>query len=321
MRPVAKKESLDAAYRAILAIRRQGLVPTPTSVAKLAGLTRSTLYRVDPEWVEVLDAIDGKDSSRLDAISALPDVEIRPRALNSVQALTKRLEEVEKEHAASITFADSVYQKLIDQLQYYFSAASQSPNKKNEEVGLRRKLADAHEVARRMESEVAKYKEVARKAKVISATGSKRVISIPPECTPVQAVQFFLDAVGTLIPNQRMATVVGEVIVVCGLPMSGKSTWINAFEIRNPGVTILIEGVNHREEFRRLIVSHLRRLGDFKITCAWLVTPMDECLRRNKYNDFPNAKDQAGLISDISNALELVSVLEPFDSILRVGNV
>lgn len=315
---MAKETSLQAAYSAMAALKASGTPLTPGAVARAAGLARSTLYLEDDDWVDVLDAIAGKPSARLDA--AAPDVRAEPKRLSAIDHLIKRIEGVEAELDGAIEFADSTYQSLIDQLQYYFALAHESPKRREEDQRRRTELIHTLQDLEKAKLEISVLREQIDLSKVSFTSGRKRQLVLSFHDDVGSAANQFLDALHAIIPDSIVGKVYAHVYFVCGAPMSGRTTWIDRHVPLGPGTTLYIEGIFQNRSIRGFIANHIRRLTQAKVHCVWLNTGLAECSRRAKHDKegrlsiFPAAD-----LEKIFSVLQPVTIDEPFDSIMGVG--
>lgn len=312
---MARGKSLKAVYAAIAHLRQEGEQLTVASVARAAGIGRSTLYQDNDDWNAVMAVIGGSEIPPAVVVN-MPSV-FRRREPSRIKLLADRVGALEKELEETIKFADVTYQRLVDQLQYYFALSHETPSRRDEVRKQRIELTAAYEEIGRLKQEVRRLTDRSERSNIIGAKGRKRHISIPAEMSVAEAMDHFLAELHRHIPDRAVGKAFTSVTFVCGLPLSGKSTWIDRQVAPGPGTSLFIEGTLHTEELRRVLLAQVKRLCQAEVRCAWLLTGVDDCLRRA----MPTSR-AAGPTEEMIRAIdartERVSVIEAFDSLISV---
>ncbi|CAM4130041.1 hypothetical protein ROSA5918_23805 [Roseateles saccharophilus] len=315
LRDMARGKSLQAVYAAIAHLRQEGEQLTVASVARAAGVGRSTLYQDNDDWNAVMAVIDGGDIPPAVVVN-MPSV-FRRREPSRIKWLSDRIGALEKELEETINFADATYQRLVDQLQYYFAISHETPSRRDEVRKQRIELTATYEEIGRLKQEVRRLTDEGGRSNVIGAKGRKRHISIPPEMSVAKAMDHFLTELHRHIPDKAVGKAFTSITFVCGLPLSGKSTWIDRQAAPGPGTSLFIEGTLHTEELRTVLLAQVKRLCEAEVRCAWLLTGADECLRRAMPSNVAAGPTEE-LIRAIHAGTERVSVMESFDSLVGV---
>lgn len=306
---MAKGKSIQAAYSAIAQLRREGRKVTPSAVASLAGIGRSTLYREDADWIEVMAAIEGGELPPSTIVELAPVV---PRERLRIAALADRVRLLEEELEETVKVADQTYQRLIDQLQYYFTLSHDTPNRRDETRKLRLELTASREEVNKLRREL---NASDGSSNVLNAKGNKRKIEIPAGLSAAKSVDHFLVALHQVIPDSIVGKAFTSIAFVCGLPFSGKTNWIDRQVAPGPGASLFIEGSLHTVEIRELMLRHVRRLCNAEITCVWILADAETCIRRiGSLNVADRALEK--LIETIHADTAPVTITEEFDFIV-----
>lgn len=143
---------MKAVYSAIAQLKQEGEQLSVASVARAAGVGRSTIYQDNDDWHAVMAVIDGGDIPPAVLID-MPAV-FRRREPSRIKSLADRVEALEKELEETIRFADDTYQRLVDQLQYYFAISHETPSRRDEVRKQRIELTATYEEIGRLKEEV-----------------------------------------------------------------------------------------------------------------------------------------------------------------------
>lgn len=120
--------------------------------------------------------------------------------------------------------------------------------------------------------------------------------------------------------------------LICGIPNAGKTTYSQRFDnvvhmdevatnrkhfpkiteiIANSTEDVCVEGVFISKHQRKELVSACR--PEWKKTCIWLATPLEECLRRE------NRGRKAALMENCHAAMQPPTYSEGWDEIIIIG--
>lgn len=310
---MAREKVLHAVYAAIASLRHDGKSVTIASVVQISGIARSTFYQDHPDWLTVMSVIDGAEIPSQFSVDVAT---LSPRpALSRMQLLTERVNALERSLKETVAISDDVFRRLIDQLQYYFALSHETPKRLEESRKSKLELAEAYQQITRLNGEIRRLSAFGKESNILSAKGHKRHIAIPADLSVARAVDHFLGALHLLIPDKVVGNVYSSIVFVCGLPLSGKSTWIDRQVARGPGTSLYIEGTLHTAEIRSLLLCHVRRLCEAEVRCVWMLVDLEWCLRRV---ESPQGRHSAELIKSINSTSELICVTEGFDSIVGV---
>lgn len=276
---MASNENLQKAYTAISMLRAKGLVKIDVgTVASTAGLARSTFYLDDDDWREVLAVIKGKPSDRV----KLQPVETIEKSLTDrrIEAFSARLAAAENELTRIQVIADKVYRELIDEVQRWFVIASESPAKKSQMARYLQELNSSRKEVERLRSENKLLGAQTGVAAAVHPLVQKRIISLDILKSPAEIFMSFLTQLDKLVPQHDNAHGIVSTYVVCGLPFSGKSRWIESHQPSLPGVHIYVDSCAHTTDIRRFIAERLRSTTKSEVHCVWLSAGESTCIKR-----------------------------------------
>ena len=315
---MARADLLNRAYQAVAALRAKGRTKLSVEeVAECAGLARSTFYLKDDDWQEVREVIRGKPSPRVRL--AAVEVTAASKADLRLTALARRVEEAEAELERIRAAADDVYRKLIDQVQYYFALASETPKKREQQAKLLKEVARAKQEVQRLKAENSRLQASQNAgAEIASLAVAKRVVGLPDAAPSVSALYAaFLDKMAGIVPDEPAGRAVGAVYLLSGLPLSGKGTWIERHKPSTPGAAIYVDSTNHTAEVRGFFVDRMRTFTAAPIHCVRLRASLETCLGRCERTCSGAAQIQVqARLERIHAEFEEVRVDEPFDSII-----
>lgn len=318
---MASSDALERAYAAIARLRQQGIArPSVDAVAEVAGLARSSFYQKDDEWSEVRAVIKGKASPRVKLVElAVSDAK---KATSRVSDITSRVAKLEEDLANTNKFADEVYQRLVDQVQYYFARAQESPKKREQTTKQINELKQARHDLQSAQAELVELRRDIQRPNVVKHRALKKIVRLPSTKDTSHLFSAFLDELERLFPDTASAKVISSVYVVCGYPKCGKSDWINRHEPTEPGIALYIEGANHTRSIRSFLTSRLRKLTSRNIACVWidgnLEIVKERC--RTAYKGIEHVEKEEET-QKIRQELEKVDLTEDFDLILPVRTV
>lgn len=318
---MASSDALERAYAAIARLRQQGIArPSVDAVAEVAGLARSSFYQKDDEWSEVRAVIKGKPSPRVKLVElAVSDAN---KATSRISDITSRVAKLEEDLASTNKFADEVYQRLIDQVQYYFARAEESPKKREQSKKQIDELKQARHDLNSAQAELVELRREIQRPNVVKHRALKKIVRLPPAGDASNMFSAFLDELERQVPDAASAKVISSVYVVCGYPKCGKTGWINRHEPAEPGIALYIEGSNHTRSIRSFLTTRLRKLTSRNIACVWVGGSAEvvEERCRSAYSGIEHVQKQEE-IQRIQRELEFVDLSEDFDLIYPVRTV
>ncbi|MBK6472989.1 MAG: hypothetical protein IPF94_20345 [Betaproteobacteria bacterium] len=315
---MASSDALERAYAAIARLRQQGVArPSVDAVAEVAGLARSSFYQKDDEWSEVRAVIKGKASPRVKLVEMM--VSDAQKATSRVSDITERVAKLEEDLANTNKYAEEVYQRLIDQVQYYFARADESPKKLEQSKKQINELKQARHDLQLAQTELIELRRESQRSNVVKHRVLKKIVKLPAAKNASDLFSVFLDELDRLFPDAASTKTISGVYVVCGYPKCGKTDWINRHEPANPGIALYIEGTNHTRSIRSFLTGRLRKLTSQNISCVWIdinfEVVRDRC--RNAYQGLAHVEKEDE-IQTIQKELETVALSEDFDQIYPV---
>lgn len=310
---MARKTNLDAVYAAIHELRMSGDAVNPTTVANKSGLRRSTFYQPNKDWEAVLEMIEGKRPVPLPSV-VVP--KIAPSTSRRYSKLASRVAEIEKLVADLNELSNYTHKQLLAQLLKYVSISKTSPIQRDEMSKLRRELSLYEQQYRELKIENIALVGKSQNHKVVPMKGLKRVLVVPNSVLEDQLLEFLSGLIERAFENRDHFKNISKAVLVCGLPQSGKSTWVAAQNASGTGITLFIEGSFHTAALRASAVNELRRRGITEVCCSWVLTAAEVCLERAFLADDEDAVPD--LIDRMADELEAVTVHEGFDSIAGV---
>jgi hypothetical protein len=303
-------------YACIGTLRTRGDKLNIGRVAEAAGVARATLYLPDPDWQEVREVIKGKSSSRVKLVEI--EVTEASRVRRKVAELNKRVTVAEGDLQALRKEAERIYRKLVDQLQYYVALAAETPAKTANRAKQLKEAGHDRQEIKRLRAEVAMLQQQVRNGPAgPAALTTKRYISLLASSSWADTIASFMDQLAQAIPDEPVAKTIGAVYVLCGLPMSGKTTWATEHKSWVPGVALYVDGTAHTAEQRRFIADRLRKITKASIHCVRLRADGPTCIARSgrKHRGAAHIEVQHA-IEKIAAEFEEVSLIEPFNSIV-----
>jgi hypothetical protein len=313
---MASAENLQKAYTAISVLRAKGLLKMDVGlVASTAGIARSTFYLDDEEWKEVRAVIRGKPSDRV----KLKGVEVAEKSLadRRIEVFSGRLAEAEKEVIRIQAIADKVYRELIDEVQRWFVKASESPAKKNQMARYLQELNSSRKEVERLRSENRALEAQIAVAGVVRPLVQKKIISLDVLDTPGNIFTSFLRQLDALAPQHDNAHGIVSTYLVCGLPFSGKSRWVESHQPDVPGTHIYVDSCAHTLDIRRFIADRIHSTTKSDVHCVWLRAGEETCIGRlASLGAGKKASLKKVEIEQVALKFEALDFEEPFDSII-----
>lgn len=313
---MARADTLDRAYKAIARLQAQGRTKLNASlVAASAGLARSTLYLDDDDWMEVLKAIRGETSPSVGL--AAVEVVATSKADDKLRALAQRVEDAEEALKKLHVTAHHVYRQLLDQVQYYCALAGETPWKWERDAQTQRELNTAKQELQRLNAE----NNELRAQMVPDDNGTlcvtQNVIELSEPASLTDMYTEFLNKLAGFVPDAQAGQAVGAIYLLCGLPLSGRSTWIRQHKPLTPRLAVYVDGTNHRAEVRSFFIQSVRRLTEAPIHCVRLRAPAQICLQRCErgWSGAAQIKLMAR-VEQVQAEFQEVKIDEPFNSVI-----
>lgn len=313
---MANAKTIDKAYKAISVLRARGEHKVSVDrVSRVSGIARASFYQDDPDWKEVLEVIKGKPSQRIKLVEVSATIETKAQA--HVGKLVSKVEELEAAVAAIEDKSETAYKRLVDQVLYFSMLAAESPKKKEDRAKQMKDLNAYADENRQLKQALA-LAQAAAQAPVQTATlVSKKTITLPNKAALDDAYDALIDELDHVVPNKISGEAVGAVYITCGLPMSGKSRWINEHKSLHPGAALYIETTAHIAKERTRYLARIRSRTDAPIYCVRLRATVETCVKRSSMQN-QGAKHVLieKTIDRVNDAFEEVSLEEKFYGIL-----
>lgn len=311
---MANQSNLEKAYIAIGALLTKGVTRlTVQQVAATCGLARQTFYQDNECWKEVRAVIKGKPSTRV----KLVEVEIKQKSnsVKKLEALLGRVEVMEQEVERIEGIASTVYMELIDEVQRWFHLASENPRKKAQLSAYINELNQTRNELRRLLAENELLKAERDHAGTVRPLIQKKIINLPTSLELGDLFDSFLQQYKVLMPTSNAMETLAAVYILCGLPCSGKTTWINEHKPKSSGIHIYVDSCAHQAHIRRFIANQVES-SMAEIHCVWLRTEAQICSERSAATHLGalNALKQQE-IKTIQKAFQEPSLTELFDSV------
>ena len=277
---MANAKTIDKAYKAISLLRARGEHKVSVDrVSRVSGIARASFYQDDPDWKEVLEVIKGKPSQRIKLVEVSAIVETKAQA--QVGKLASKVKDLEAAVAAIEDKSERAYKRLVDQVLYFSTLAAERPKKKEDRAKHLKDLNAYAEENRQLKQSLA-LAQAAAQAPIQAATlVSKKTIILPNKAALDDVYDAFIDELDHVVPNKKSGEVVGAVYITCGLPMSGKSRWINEHKSLHPGAALYIETTAHIAKERARYVTRIRSRTDAPIYCVRLRASLETCVKRS----------------------------------------
>lgn len=312
---MANAENLEKAYAAIGSLLAKGVSKLSVGrVASESGLARQTFYQKDNDWTEVLEVIKGKPSSRVKLVQV--EIERKTDTVNRLENLIKRVDAAEQEVHRLEDVASKVYRELIDEVQRWFDKAIESPKSRNQVSKYIEELNRTRDELERLVAENRLLK-AERDAGKIKPFFMKKTIGLPYSPQQVEIIEAFLTQFEAAAPTAQAKEIIAEVYLLCGLPLSGKTFWIQQHQPNSSGLHLYIDGCNLQADLRRFLMKRLRSATKAPIHCVWVRTSADVCVSRIIAPRTGGATaDLRDFISRLDKEFELPTLEEPFNSIV-----
>lgn len=313
---MAKVANLEKAYATIGALLAKGVAKLSVDqIASASGLARQTFYQQDDEWKEVRAVIKGKPSPRV----KLAQVEIKQKSESAkkIEELIGRVDGLEQEVNRIAGLAGKVYEELIDELQRWFFVAAESPNKKTQVAKYLEELNNTSKELERVQAENRLLKAERDGTCTVRALNQKKIIDLPAHANPGDLYADFLRQYKSLISSPGAEESLTTVYILCGLPYSGKTTWITKHQMMLPGTHIYVDSCAPEADIRHFIVNLIQSSSNAQIHCVWVRTDQQACSERSAFAlaGAANALKQQE-IKTVAKEFEMPSLDENFNSVI-----
>jgi len=312
---MANSENLDKAYAAIGSLLASGITKlTVEKVSVASGLARQTFYQKDPDWVEVRDVIGGKPSPRMKLVQV--EIKQKSETVRKLDSLFERIATMEQEVARLEGTASHVYKELIDEIQRWFCKALENPKKNVAAARYLNELNDIRQEVERLTAENRLLKAQREGNESVKVLSYKKIIALNMLAEPGDIFDEFLQQYRSLVPTSTVAASVRAIYVLCGLPCSGKTTWIKDHKPTSSGLHIYIDSCAHQTHIRRFIASQTAS-PNVEIHCVWVRKTKEACLALSlkAYVGSASILKQEE-VKFISENFQAPSLVEPFESII-----
>lgn len=315
---MAKPDMLEKAYQAVGTLRAKGLTKISVEqVAVVSGLARSTFYLTDPDWQEVLKVIKGKPSPRVKLVEI--EASQSSSAARKIAELSKRIAEFESDIGSIRQAADDIYKSLIDQLQYYYALAIETPRRQELQAKYLKELGSAKQEIQRLRTEITRLSASQASSSNISPLVNKAIIDLSNRNSLTSCYSEFLDQLLDIFPVESNGEIADAIFILCGLPLSGKSKWIKNHEPPSHKLCVYVDSTGHSKEMRKFFIERLRKTTTASIHCVYLRATVETCTRRSEMESRGAAHIQMReRIANLQKEFEAVSITESFDSIILV---
>jgi hypothetical protein len=313
---MANEKNLEKAYKAIGMLRARGdELISVDRISKLSGVARQSFYQNDPDWVEVREVIKGKPSSRVSLFEVSATLETKAQL--RIAQLASNVDRMEAKMRSVEQLSDFAYKRMADQILYYATKSMETPKKLEDRGRNIRELNAALEQNRMLRASLAEAQAAAQKPLPVSALIFKKNISLPHEAALDDIYDQFLDELNQLVPSRTAGESIGSVYLLCGLPLSGRSKWMEQHNVLEPGVALYIKTTGHTAKIRSRFIARLREKTEAPIHCVRLRADMATCIQRSAMQS-PGVKHilNEKRILRLDAEFEEVTLLENFYSII-----
>lgn len=313
---MANVVNIEKAYATIGALLAQGVTKLSVEqVAIASGLARQTFYQQDDEWQELRAVIKGKQSPRVKLVQV--EIKQKSESAKKLEQLFSRVDSMEQEVFRIEGLAGKVYEELIDELQHWFCKAAETPRKQTQSAQYLEELNSTRKELERALAENRFLKAERDGLGVIKVLNHKKTIDLPILAKPGDFLTDFLRQYKSLVPTLRAAEALSGVYILCGLPCSGKTTWITEHEAASPGTNIYIDSCGHQADIRGFIAEHIQSSANIQIHCVWVRTDQQTCSERSSmaFIGAANAFKQEE-IKAVAKVFESPTLSENFNSVI-----
>lgn len=313
---MANADSLDKAYATIGSLLAKGVTKLSVQqVAAASGLARQTFYQQDDEWKEVRAVIKGKPSTRVKLVQV--EIKQKSESAKRLEALLGRVEDMEQELTRVEGIASTVYKELIDEVQRWFYKASETPKKKIQVAQYIEELNSTRKELERVMAENRLLKAEHDGSDTLPKLNQKRTIDLAGPEEIADILNDFLRQYKALVPTQRMTESLSAVYILCGLPCSGKTTWIKKHHPKSQGLHIYVDSCAHQAQIRRFIANQIQSSSNAEVHCVWIRTDLQTCSDRSEktHAGAENALKQEEIKATMQT-FQAPTLDEPFTSVI-----
>lgn len=312
---MANSENVNKAYAAIGSLLASGVKKlTVEKVREASGLARQTFYQNDKDWQEIRAVIKGKPSSRVKLVQV--EIKQKSESARKLDALFGRIETMEQEVTRLEQTASQVYKDLIDEIQRWFYKASETPKKSAAVARYIEELNGMREELERVNAENRLLKAQSGAQESVRILSHKKIIELNVLAKPGDLFNEFLRQYQSLVPTSAVAASVRAIYILCGLPFSGKTTWIKNHKPTSPGLHIYIDSCAHQADIRGFIANQIAS-ANVETHCVWMRRNIQVCLERSSIAYVGAASVSKKLeIESVAANFEPPSLVEPFDSVI-----
>ncbi|MEH7996781.1 hypothetical protein V3413_30845 [Pseudomonas aeruginosa] len=316
---MAKQDLLERVYRTISALHKSGKKNLSVmEVAKLSGIARATInQKNDPDWGLVRAVIKG--TAKSGGIEEDQNV-IYEQSDQYTHDVSRRLNELETQLSQLRDRANTTYNQLIDRVQYYFALASEKPAKQVERAKLLQELNHQKNQNAVLRAELKAALTESKTPAVSGVISSKIIMEVRSAVSESEIIQDFLERLDELT-NENRSSIITAVYIMFGLPMCGKSYWIENHRPSGPGVSLYITGASETVSIRSLMVSRIRKVFAVPVHCVRFNISLDLCIARaEKQFNGAALELNVSIIRSSARQLEEIQFNENFDSIILVSS-
>jgi hypothetical protein len=313
---MANVANLEKAYATIGALLAKGLTKLSVNqIATASGLARQTFYQQDEEWKEVRAVIKGKPSPRVKLVQV--EIKQKSESAKKIEELIGRVDVMEQEVNRIEGLAGKVYEELIDELQRWFYVAAESPKKKTQVAQYLEELNNTSKELERVKAENRLLRAERDCIGTLRALNQKKIIDLPALAKPGDLFADFLRQYKSLVSSPRAEESLTAVYILCGLPYSGKTTWITKHQLVSPGTHIYVDSCAPELDIRRFIANQIQSSSNAQIHCVWVRTDQQACSERSAIAlaGAANALKQQE-IKAVAKEFETPSLDENFNSVI-----
>lgn len=317
-------ETVNAALAEIERLRAAGLVVTPSSVAKGAGISRSNLYRREGPrskgWNKVIKAME---AAKNEAIS--PPIRLATRARNGeTRELRDRIKRFEAILIRLDTLSTKTFRTLLDNYIVYWKKDRDRSKELVQLGALLEEVTANQRHIRELEATnrlLSAGRNISERNPKVSHLSQKIIICPDNYLLDDQGIYTFskqraneawqkaiLD-----VDDQLKRRVPSIVYVLSGPQGAGKSTWAAQHRTTTPGISLYFDATLPFSSDRAALVVRARRVGA-RIVCIRFLTPLEKCIKNCSSRELGRHIPEK-VIRDIFDAFEEISIDEGFDEI------
>ncbi|MFV8781887.1 hypothetical protein ACNKU7_05640 [Microbulbifer sp. SA54] len=308
---MARKCTLERAYRALEELASdENATVSISAVARRAGIGRATINQTsDSDWSKFRDTLRERSITR--------DSTEQKNSQSSYRELRRRLLELEDQVDVMRKRAAEMFNQLVDRVQYYYAISQETPKMRSEKSKLIKELTSQKKYTQELKSQL----ELAianNSTLATSAFTAKRIIESKNAVKQTEITIDFLEKIHEFLNKNNGARVV-DIFLLCGLPMSGTSDWIEKHSPANPGISLYIDFSVTTENIRKVFLAIIRKEFSADIHCVRIRSEKNTCIKRAEMQISGAAQTLIiQQIEDESSNFEEVHLNEGFNSIIIV---